>query len=106
MDHDDARRLGRRAMIGRSLVALAATPALGAIGCGGGGGLECEPGSLTPQEQSMRSALHYVDLGDDPARHCIRCALYTGNERACGTCTVVAGAIHPQGTCDSFVARS
>lgn len=105
MDHEDARRLGRRAMMRRSLVVLAAAPALGAIGCGGGG-LECEPGSLTPAQQTMRTSLHYVDHGTDAARHCIRCQLYTGGETACGTCTVVAGAIHPQGTCDSFVARS
>jgi len=105
MDHDDARRLGRREMMRRSLVVLAAAPAVAAIGCGGGA-LTCEPGSLSQEQTAMRQALHYVDTAADPARHCSACALYTGNEAACGTCSVVGGAIHPQGTCDSFVARS
>ncbi|UJR84155.1 hypothetical protein [Sandaracinus amylolyticus] len=103
MDHDDARRLGRREMMRRSLVVLAAAPAVTAIGCGGGA-LECTPGPAG--DQAMRTALHYVDHGPDASRHCVRCQLYTGGESACGTCSVVAGGIHPQGTCDSFVARS
>lgn len=105
MDHDDARRIGRRDMLRRSLVVLAAAPAVAAIGCGGGE-LTCDTGSLAADQTAMRQALHYTDHGPDAARHCSSCALYTGSATACGTCTVIAGAVHPQGTCDSFVART
>ncbi|MDQ3033185.1 MAG: hypothetical protein M3Y87_12270 [Myxococcota bacterium] len=100
---NESPRIGRRAWIGRSLVVLAAVPALGACG---GGGLTCESESLAADQAAMRRTLHYVDRSTNPSRACTACALYTGTEASCGTCTVIGGAIHPQGTCDSFVARS
>lgn len=92
------RELGRHA-----LTVLAAAPLFAACG---GGELECSAGSLSADQRAARTALHYVDHGPDASRHCSRCALYTGNATSCGTCVAVPGAIHPAGTCDSFVARS
>lgn len=105
MQRDDSHRVGRRAIIRTGLTVLASVPFAGALGCGGGE-LACPPGSLTDAERTMRTTLHYVDHGTDPARHCSRCALYTGSADACGGCSIIGGAIHPQGTCDSFAARS
>jgi hypothetical protein len=92
----------RRQFARHALVVLAAAPLASACG---GGELECSAGSLSADQRSTRTALHYTDVAADPARRCSGCALYAGTATACGTCTVVAGAIHPQGTCDSFVAR-
>lgn len=103
MTNDESPRIGRRAWIGRSLVVLAAAPALSACG---GGGLTCESGPLAADQEAMRRTLHYTDTATSPSRACSACALYVGTDSACGTCTVIGGAIHPQGTCDSFVARS
>ncbi len=105
MQKDNSRRVGRRAAIRTGLTVLASVPIASTLGCGGGE-LTCAPGSLSEAERSMRTTLHYVDHGSDPARHCSNCALYTGAADACGTCSIIAGAIHPQGTCDSFAARS
>jgi hypothetical protein len=105
MDHDDRGRIGRREMVRRSLLVLAAVPAATALGCGGGG-LTCDPGTLSAEQSAMRRSLHYSDHAQTASRACSGCALYTGSESACGTCSVVSGAIHPAGTCDSFVARS
>ena len=95
-------KVSRRVFGRHALTVLAAVPVLAACG---GGELECGPGSLSADQRSMRTALHYVDQAADRSRQCSACALYAGTATACGTCTVVAGAIHPQGTCDSFVAR-
>ena len=103
MSNDETTRMGRRAWVGRSLVVLAAVPVLGACG---GGGLTCEPGTLSAAESTMRTTLHYTDHTGARLRQCSGCALYTGTETACGTCSVIAGAVHPQGSCDSFVARA
>lgn len=100
---NESPRIGRRAWIGRSLAVVAAVPALAACG---GGGLTCESESLAADQQAMRRTLHYSDQSASPARACHACALYTGDQSSCGTCSIIAGAIHPQGTCDSFVARS
>ncbi|MBN8616039.1 MAG: high-potential iron-sulfur protein [Deltaproteobacteria bacterium] len=91
------RELGRHA-----LTVLAAAPLFAACG---GGELECA-GSPSADQRAVRTALHYVDHGPDTSRHCSRCSLYVGDATACGTCAAVPGAIHPEGTCDSFVARA
>lgn len=94
--------LSRRTFGRHALIVLAAVP----LAACGGGELECESGALSADQRAMRGTLHYVDNGPDATRHCVGCALYVGNAAACGTCTVVAGAIHPRGTCDAFAARS
>lgn len=107
MTDDDERRHGRREILRRALVVLAAVPAVSLVGCGGsdGGGIECGPSSLSAEQQRARQMLHYVDHGPSAERHCVRCRLYTGNASACGTCSAIAGPIHPEGTCDAFVAN-
>ncbi|MFO0682486.1 MAG: hypothetical protein U0234_10565 [Sandaracinus sp.] len=94
--------MGRRDVLRRALVVLAASPVLAACGSGE---LHCTDGSLTPQQLALRSTLHYVEQAADPGRRCQGCILYTGSPTACGTCSAVPGAIHPGGSCDSFVAR-
>jgi hypothetical protein len=103
MSNEKGPSLGRRTWITRSLVVLAAVPVLGACG---ESAVQCGVAALSAEQQSARLALHYSDASADPARACHACRLYTGGQDACGTCTVVAGPVHPQGSCDAFAARS
>ena len=95
-------KVSRRAFGRTSLLVLAGAPFVAACG---GGELTCPPGSLSADQRSARSALQYEDVSADATRRCLACALYTGNETSCGTCTVVPGSIHPHGTCLSFAPR-
>lgn len=95
----------RRAWLSRSLVVLAAGPALAA--CGGDGELACDQTEgLNAQQRASRTGLRYAEVAANPARACHLCTLFAGTASACGTCTAVPGPIHPHGTCDGFVARS
>lgn len=106
--NESEKSFGRRTMLRRALVVLAASPVLGASlsACGSGGGLSCSTDGLGPAQLAVRGGLHYVEHGTDAARQCSGCQLYTGNATACGTCASVPGSINPQGTCDAFAARA
>lgn len=62
---------------------------------------------LTTDEINNRDNIAaYVDQSADPARKCALCAQYVpGAPNACGSCKVVKGPIHPDGTCKLFVAK-
>src|SRR5579859_4047604 len=87
---------GRRTFLERSLVVLAALPIASACG---GSASPCAGGNLTEQQRTVRTTLHYLDNGTNPARQCDGCSLFTGDAHSCGTCTVVGGSIDPHGTC-------
>jgi hypothetical protein len=94
---------GRRTFLKRSLVVLAAMPIASACGSSGS---PCAATSLTDQQRSVRTTLHYADVALNGARQCQGCSLFTADAHSCGTCTVIGGSVDPHGTCDSFVARS
>lgn len=103
----ESNNLGRRDLLRRALVVLAAAPVLGpALASCGSGELTCSTGGLSAAQLVVRSSLHYTDRGADASRHCSGCQLYTGGAEACGTCASVPGSIHPRGTCDAFAARA
>lgn len=99
----DRRSLLRRAGGGLSLVVL------GAVGAGcGKKELACtDTSALTPAELTTRQSLQYNDRAADPTRACSRCRFYTaGAADACGSCSLVKGPIHPNGSCTGFNART
>lgn len=103
----ESRNFGRRDMLRRALVVLAAAPVMGsALASCGGGEVSCSSGGLTPPQLAIRSGLHYAEHGPAATRHCSGCQLYTGAANACGTCSSVPGSINPTGTCDAFIART
>lgn len=103
--HNTPRTLLTRRMFGAgALTACAALPVIQACS-GGRQQLICGSAGLTAQQNTMRSTLQYTEHAADPNKACKRCALYTGNETSCGTCTLVAGQIHPEGSCASFAPR-
>lgn len=63
----------------------------------------CPTEALSPDAQKMRDSLKYVDRGPEPAKFCDVCVQYKpGSSGACGKCSLLAGPIHPQGTCAAF----
>jgi hypothetical protein len=98
--------IGRRDVLKRALVVLAAAPMLGsALEACGGGEPSCA-GGVSSAQLTIRGTLHYRERGSDPSRACSGCQLYTGNATTCGTCISVPGSINPGGTCDAFSART
>lgn len=77
-------------------------------GAGGGDGFSCDDTSgLTDDEIANRESLEYVDKSPKgKAEDCENCALYLQPEDGedCGGCSLIAGPIHPDGHCTSWVA--
>jgi hypothetical protein len=63
---------------------------------------------LAPDKLQVRTALAYVDRSADPARACADCVQFVpaSAEGACGTCHLVAGPIHPLGSCKAFAKKT
>ena len=103
----------RRIFLQRSGGAVVATTALSVLGiaCGGGeeAGLTCDDVSgLTPAELSARESNGYVaNSPHGAAKQCINCNFGQNlTESSCGTCTVIKGAIHPEGYCNLWAAKA
>jgi hypothetical protein len=90
----------------RHLILIAPAAALAfAAACKKGPPASCgDKGSLTADDVTARNALAYTDLSTDPAQLCVKCRQYVPgpSAEACGTCKVVKGPIHPNGTCRAF----
>jgi hypothetical protein len=90
----------------RHLVLMVPATALAlATACKKGPPASCgDQSSLSPDDLTARKALAYTDRSTDPAQLCIKCRQYVPgpSEDACGTCKVMKGPIHPNGTCRAF----
>lgn len=62
---------------------------------------------LADSDKQMRTTLAYVKEGEDPAKRCDNCQLYVAPAEgsSCGGCTLFKGPVHPQGYCNSWVAK-
>lgn len=103
--------IGRRVALKRALTVLGAAAVAPTLlsACGGGEeSLSCtDTSGLTPAQTSVRETQHYVDAAPNAAEKCSGCTFFTaGQAGACGGCTVVQGPIHPDGTCDLWVAQT
>lgn len=56
---------------------------------------------LSEAQVEARNAVAYSDKSSDMKRTCVKCVQFTAGE-TCGTCKVLAGPIHPAGTCNIF----
>lgn len=83
---------------------------LGATGCSQRRApISCDlSAGLAPEEVQARSALRYVEPGSDETRRCSSCQQYLTppEDGGCGSCKVLKGPIHPNGTCMVFAPRS
>ena len=62
---------------------------------------------LANEDVMIRSNLAYSDFSQTPEKRCVSCRQYTAprDEGSCGTCAVIKGPIHPNGTCKVYGAR-
>lgn len=94
------RRLALRVLAAAGATALASACSRTTFRC-------TEAPGLTPAEASARGVLGYADRSADPARTCDRCTHYVAAAGpACGSCRLVRGPVHPEGTCNVFAAKS
>ena len=94
-------KLGRREALKRSLIVLAAAPLFGA--CGSSGPSCSDVSALDPTASANRTTQQYVEHSLRASSHCSGCRFYTaGAANACGTCTLIAGPINPDGYCNLF----
>jgi hypothetical protein len=63
---------------------------------------------LAPDDAQARAALGYAEPGADRAKDCASCQQYVApsSDGACGSCKLLKGPIHPNGTCKVFTPKS
>lgn len=107
--------LTRRSFFRLGLTMTAAvTGAVAMTACSGGkpataGGGCADPEAMSPSDNSMRQANHYVEKSADAAKTCAGCTFFTAGAdgAGCGTCTIYTGGpANPQGYCDSWAAKA
>jgi hypothetical protein len=89
------------------VIAPAALAAL-AVGCAKKEPESCDSTmGLTQEEIKTRKSLGYADRSKDPAKHCIECEQYLPppEKDECGTCKVMKGPVHTQGSCNVFTPK-
>jgi hypothetical protein len=66
-----------------------------------------EAPGLSRDEAQIRANLGYSDSSPSPDKTCLSCRQYNPprEEGSCGTCAVMKGPIHPNGTCKVYGAR-
>jgi hypothetical protein len=104
-------KIGRRDAMKRALQVLGAAAAAPVVlaGCGGGEEeLSCtDTQGLTPAEVQMRQNQSYVDHSPKPSENCANCNFYEAAQAGqCGSCSVIAGPIHPEGYCNLWAAKA
>jgi hypothetical protein len=86
------------------LVAPAAALAFAAA-CKKGQPASCgDTSGLAEADVTARNSLGYADRAMDAAQLCVKCRQYVPapSSGACGTCKIMKGPIHPNGTCRAF----
>jgi hypothetical protein len=91
----------RRTLLGLALaapVAVFAAPALADGAC-------VDLDALPSGQKSMRQALNFKLVSDDPAKRCGGCSFYTAAQGDCGKCQIFSGPVPATGRCDSWAAK-
>jgi len=60
---------------------------------------------LSPDEVQARTNVLYADLSTDKSKTCEKCHQFVAG-KGCGTCKLLKGPIHPEGTCKAFTVKS
>jgi len=101
MRDDGSTRVSRR----RLLFAIPMAALAGA--CKGGAPASCrDTSALGADDLNARTALGYAETSMDPKLRCTACRQYVpaSSSDACGSCKIMKGPIHPNGTCRVFAA--
>jgi len=102
-------KLSRRSALKISLSVLPlAAGGVALLNACGSSGVDCtDVSGLTEPEVATRTNLEYVEASPHGTeKDCVNCRFYTGNETACGTCTLVKGPVNPRGYCKSWVIKA
>jgi hypothetical protein len=92
------KQLSRRTMT----LASAASASLLVLGCKEDDFSCAESPDLSEADKTVRSSLGYQDRASDPAQACKLCRQFASGD-GCGSCKVMAGPVHPMGTCKIFM---
>jgi uncharacterized paraquat-inducible protein A len=67
----------------------------------------CDETNLSEADLRQRQNLRYVAQSPEAAKNCANCQLYKAPAQAgeCGGCQLFAGRVHPNGWCQSWVAK-
>jgi hypothetical protein len=90
----------RRVFLGTSTVVL--VPLLGCSETR----VSCSNADISKRAAAERHNVAYEDTSKRADRRCELCLHWVPPESGCGSCKVVPGEIHPQGTCRVFSASS
>jgi len=67
----------------------------------------CPPAQLSAEDAKTREMLKYTEHCLDAQKVCSSCQQYLPkDDTACGTCKILNGPIHPNGSCTAFSAKS
>jgi uncharacterized paraquat-inducible protein A len=66
-----------------------------------------ESAGLAADDASVRATLAYMEPAVDKTRVCASCQQFIAppTEGSCGTCKVLKGPVHPNGSCKVFTAK-
>ena len=106
------RNMTRRCVLVRGMqVPAAGFVALTFGGCGGnesGGSAQgcADPDVLSRGELSLREAVQYVEVYDNPDEVCSKCSYFSRIDNSmCGNCQIFDGPANPNGHCTSWSMR-
>jgi hypothetical protein len=91
-------RPSRRGVMGLAIAASTAAYAGRALAQAACLDLDAMPSS----QKSMRQALNFKMISDDPGRRCGGCAFFTAAGSDCGKCQIFNGPVPAAGRCDSW----
>jgi hypothetical protein len=63
--------------------------------------------TLSADERTARTTLGYADRSPDPNKACRACQQWVvaARDGGCGSCKLLKGPIHPEGTCKAFALK-
>ena len=61
---------------------------------------------LSADEAQQRIALGYTDVTTDQKKTCANCQQYVAADEGCGTCKLLKGPIHPNGSCKVYALKA
>jgi hypothetical protein len=77
------------------------------VGCGKGRFTCGDVSGLSEAEKTVRNTMAYTDHVADAKKRCDRCVQWIAAEQdGCGKCKVIAGPVHPEGTCKLFAPKT
>jgi hypothetical protein len=62
---------------------------------------------LSDADKQLRTTVAYTDQAGDPKKKCLDCVQWQPPQgSSCGSCKVMKGPVHPEGTCNLFARKT